>query len=50
MEFCALCFIVWVVKGPVLFKIYEPRREKACLREFPTGSGSGWPARLQKLA
>ena len=50
MELCALCFIVWVVKGPALSKIYESRHEKVCLWEFPTRSGSGWPARLQKLA
>ena len=29
---------------------YEPRYEKTCLREFPTGSDSNWPALLQKLA
>ena len=28
----------------------EPRHEKTCLREFPTGSDSNWPAQLQKLA
>ena len=28
----------------------EPRHEKTCLREFPTRSGSNWPAQLQKLA
>ena len=30
--------------------IIEPRHEKTCLREFPTRSGSNWPAQLQKLA
>ena len=29
---------------------YEPRHEETCLREFPTRSGSNWPAQLQKLA
>ena len=30
--------------------LYEPRHEKTCLREFPTGSDSNWPAQLQKLS
>ena len=46
MELYALCFIVWVVKGPVLSKIYEPRHEKVCLWEFPTRSGSATEASM----
>ena len=37
--------------GSVSFSpVYEPLHEKTCLREFPTRSGSNWPAQLQKLA
>ena len=34
----------------LVVRVFEPRHDKKCLREFPTRSGTKRPAQPQKLA